>query len=269
MRPLSLADKIITFSKFGQNELKKQGYVSEMIYEGVDVNILKPKDKVEARKKLGLPQDVFIWGMIAANKENPPRKSFQEAIEAFKVFSDAHPEARLFIHTQQIAPGNFPIREYVQYLGVAEKVFFLDQMIASFFATREDIETQYNAMDALLNPSQTEGFGLTIVEAQACGKPVVVNNCHSMPELIIPGKTGEIAEVYTRRWTNALSFWEVPSPETIWVAMEKVYQKLKENPHQVEDNCRKNVVDNFNIDTIFKEKWLKYFLRLQDEILPL
>jgi len=269
MRCLPLADKIITFSKFGHDELIKHGFNSEMIYEGVDLKLLQPKDKMEARRKLGLPEDCFLWGMIAANKENPPRKSFQEALEAFNFFVKAHPESRLFVHTQQISPGSFPIREYSQYLGIGDKIFFLDQLFASIFATREDIEFQYNAFDALLHPSQTEGFGLTIVESQACGKPVVVNNCHSMPELIIPGKTGEIAQVASRRWTSALSFWEVPESKSIWMAMEKVYKMLKENPEQVAKDCRKNVEDNFNIDTIFKEKWLPLIEQLQSDLLPL
>ena len=268
LRNLPLADKIITFSKFGQEQLKKSGFVSDMFYEGVDVNKLQPKDKMEARKKAEFPPDIFLWGMIAANKENPPRKSFQEALEAFKMFSDAHPEARLFCGTQQISPGGFPIREYAQHLGILDKLFFPDQLYMSVMATREDIETWYNSFDALLHPSATEGFGLTIVEAQACGIPAVIHDIHSMPELIIEGKTGEKAVTASRRWTNSQSFWETPDPKSIWWAMEKVYKKLKENPKQVRDDCRVNVVENFNIDTIFQEKWLPLFLDLQDKILP-
>jgi len=268
LRNLPLADKIITFSKFGQTQLKRHGFISEMIYEGIDINELQPKDKFEARKKLGLPEDIFLWGMIAANKENPPRKAFQESLEAFKMFADVHPEARLFIHTQQISPGSFPILEYAKYLKIPEKIFFLDQLQASIMATREDVETQLNALDALLHPSQTEGFGLTIIESQACGKPVVVNNAHSMPELIIEGKTGEKAQVGGRWFTNAGSYWERPDVTSIYWAMEKVYRRLKEKPQQVLMDCRNNVVENFNIDTIFREKWLSYIENLQNEILP-
>lgn len=268
LRPLPFAHKILTFSKFGQQELIKSGFVSDMIYEGIDVNQLKPKDKYEARKKLGIPAEGFIWGMIAANKENPPRKSFQEALEAFKMFATAHDDARLFIHTQQISPGNFPIREYAGYLGILDKIYFLDQLHATIFATREDIETQFNAMDALLHPSQTEGFGLTIIEAQACGKPVVIHNVHSMPELIIEGKTGEKAQTASRRWTSMLNFWEVPQPTSVWYAMEKVYRRVLEAPQEVIANCRQNVVENFNIDKIFREKWVPLIEQLQDELIP-
>lgn len=269
LRNLPLADKIITFSKFGQNQLKKHGFVSEMIIEGVDVNELQPTDKIEARKKAQIPPDVFLWGMIAANKENPPRKSFQEALEAFKMFVDIHSEARLFVGTQQISPGSFPIREYAQHLGILDKLFFPDQLYMSVLATREDISTWYNSFDALLHPSATEGFGLTIVEAQSCGRPVVINNIHSMPELIVEGKTGYAAQPARKHWTNALSFWEPSEPVSIYWAMEKTYKRLKEKPQEVLQDCRANAVTNFNIDKIFAEKWLPLAERLQDEILPL
>ena len=268
LRVLPFADKIITFSKFGQKQLLKHGFVADMFYEGVDVNQLKAVDKMEARKKIGVPTDCFLWGMIAANKENPPRKGFQEALEGFKMFADMHPEARLFIETQQVAPGNFPIQEYAKHLGILEKLFFANQLFAAHLSTREDAVLWFSAFDALLHPSQTEGFGLTIIEAQAIGKPVVIHDIHSMPELIIEGKTGEAARTASRRWTSALSFWEVPDPMSIFVAMQKTYLRLMDNPAQVAKDCRENVVKNFNIDTIFREKWLPYILKLQDEILP-
>ena len=269
LKRLPLVDKIITFSKFGYNQLLKNGFVSEMIYEGVDTNLLKPMDKLEARKKAELPPNAFIWGMIAANKENPPRKAFQEALEAFAMFVKAHPEARLFIGTQQISPSSFPIREYANHLGILDKLYFPDQLYFSVMSTREDINIWHNSFDALLHPSSTEGFGLTVVEAQSCGVPVVVNDTHSMPELIIEGKTGGKAKVGKRWYTNAGSFWEMPDPLSIYDAMERVYKMLHDNPKQVSADCRNNVVENFNIDKLFAERWLPNFLKAQDEILPL
>ena len=268
LRNLQFADRIITFSKFGQRELKRHGFIAEMFYEGVDTNFLTPMDKKEARGKAQLPQDAFIWGMIAANKENPPRKAFQESLEAFKVFSDAHPKSSLFIGTQQISQGSFPIKDYADYLGITEKLIIPDQIYFSLMATREDIKIWLNCFDALLHPSATEGFGLTIVEAQSCGKPVLANKIHSMQELIVDDKTGAFAVPNRKFWSNANSYWEQPDPMSIYLAMEKIYQMLRDNPQQVAIDCRKNVVDNFNVDTIFKEKWLPWTEALQEEILP-
>lgn len=267
LNQLRYAYKIITMSRFGQKELEKAGFVSTLILEGTDVNIFKPLDKAECRKQLDLPQDVFIWGMIGANKENPPRKSFQEAMEAFKLFHDKHPEAAMFFHTQQTAPNGFPVMEYAKFLGIADKIFFLNQYKATFSAGPELVAQEINACDAILHPSQTEGFGLVIIEAQACGKPIIVSNCTSMPELVVEGKTGELAEIASKRFTNQGSFVFVPDPDSIYAKMETIYANLKKDPKFYDIATRKNIVDNYNIDTLVKEKWIPLYEELQDEIL--
>lgn len=264
---LKYAYRIVTFSRFGQETLSKNGFSSKLILEGTDVNLFKPGNKEEARKKLNIAPEVFLWGMVAANKENPPRKGFQEAMEGFKMFSDKHPEARLLVHVQQPSPAGFPIPEYAQALGIADKMIYINPYQAIYHSGSEFINDLYNSFDGLLHPSQTEGFGLTIVEAQAAGTPVVVQDCHSMPELIIEGKTGEKAKTAYKRFTNDSSFVHVADPVSVYEAMEKVYSSLKANPGKVEKDCREHIVKNYNIDTIFTEQWLPFFEMLQEEIL--
>ena len=204
---LQYAYKIITFSKFGQQTLQKAGFVSTLIVEGTDTDIFVPMDKAQCRKDYGIPVDAFIFGMVAANKENPPRKGFQEAMDAFKLFHDKHPESYLFIHTQQRTPGGFPVEDYARQLGYSKNLLLLNPYQAVFGANSKNIVKEMGMFDVLLHPSQTEGFGLTVIEAMSCGVPVLVNNTTSMPELIIPGVTGEICETEKKgRYTSDLSF---------------------------------------------------------------
>ena len=270
LKNLPFLDKIITFSTFGQKTLAKHGFASEMIYEGVDTDELVPRDKIEARKKYGIPTDNFYWGMIAANKENPPRKGWQEALEAFKLFYEKHPEAAIFLQTQQIALGNFPIMEYATHLKINHRIFALDQLFSSIMGTRDDIVWMLNCFDGLLHPSQTEGFGLTPIEAASCGVPAVVNGSHSQPELVIEGVTGVVAKPKEghKRWTNSGSYWLPADPNAIYEGMEKVYSMLKENPKKVAFDCRKHVKETFNIDKIFSERWLPLLENLQDKLPP-
>jgi len=58
----------------------------------------------------------------------------------------------------------------------------------------DEIPALYNSADILISPSIREGFGLAIVEAMACGLPVVASNCSAIPELIIDGKGGFLCE---------------------------------------------------------------------------
>jgi glycosyltransferase involved in cell wall biosynthesis len=55
----------------------------------------------------------------------------------------------------------------------------LDQMVVT-----------YNLCDIFLTPSRLEGFGLSVAEAMACGKPVVATDSSSLPELVMDGRGG-------------------------------------------------------------------------------
>lgn len=267
LEKLQFAYRIVTFSKFGQKALQRAGFTSTLILEGTDTNIFKPLDKVKMRQEMNVPQDAFIFGMIAANKENPPRKGFQEALEAFAMFYKNHPEAMLFLHTQQMSPTGFPIQQYAQHLGFANRILFMNPYQAVWGSDSFTINKEMNCFDVLLHPSQTEGFGLTVVEAQSAGIPAIVNNCHSMPELVVEGKTGFICQADKPRWTNDNSFTYPANVESLYEQMEKVYKLVKENPNKVALDCRKHIKANYNIDTLVKDNWIPFLNKLQDEIL--
>lgn len=61
--------------------------------------------------------------------------------------------------------------------------------------SEKELVKAYNLCDIFLFPSRLEGFGLTVAEAMACGKPVVTTNCSSLPELIVDGKGGFLCKI--------------------------------------------------------------------------
>ena len=266
---LQYAYKIITFSKFGHKALEEKGFTSTLILEGTDTEIFKPLSKAEMRKKYGIPQDIFLFGMIAANKENPPRKGFQEAVEAFKLFYDKHPEAAIFFHSHQQTNTGFPIKQLIQTLGIpVDKAFFLNDYLSMFNTRSHDIVQEMNMFDVLLHPSHTEGFGLTVIEAASCGIPAIVNDTTSMPEMIVSGVTGEIAKTDRHRFTQDGTWVWTGDVQDIYGCMERLYKKLHEE-NTIAVDCRKHIVENYNIDKLFTDNWLPLFESLQEELLPL
>jgi glycosyltransferase involved in cell wall biosynthesis len=263
---LRFAYKIITFSKFGQKALAKHGFASTMIPEGVDTNVFKPLDKRKVREELHFPQDKFIFGMIGANKpDGVSRKGWQQALDAFAIFAKTHPEAMFFYQFNQ--GGGFDIPAYAQHLGIHDRLITPNIYMSVIHGDPNIVNQWLNCCDVILHASTTEGFGLVIAEAQAAGTPVIVNNCHSQPELVIEGKTGEICESKFKLWTAGGGYIYFPDPESLNAKMEILYEKVKKDENKISTSCRAWIVDNYSIDKIVEKQWIPYLTDLQTELL--
>ena len=120
---------------------------------------------------------------------------------------------------------------------------------------------------AMISPTHGEGFGLPLIEAAACGVPSIVNNTTSMPEMIIPGKTGEICKTDRHRFTPDGTWVWTADVQDLYECMERLYKKLHE-PNTIAKDCRNHILQNYNIDTLVKEKWIPLLEQLQKELLP-
>lgn len=263
---LRLAYRIVTYSKFGQDQLNKNGLYSTYIPHTVNTEIFEPMDKQERKKKAGLPTDCFLVGMVAANKDNPPRKSFQEALEAFKAFCTKEPKAMLYIHTNPEFPGGFRIDRYAEFLGIKNRVLFPDWYQMNFNTGKKEMALIYNTFDVLLAPSTSEGFCIPLIEAQACGVPVITNDFTSMTELVKPKETGFLTEVLLKRWNPNESYMAIPSANSIFNCLIDVH---KADRLKMSEAARKFIVDNYDTNKIFKSHWIPYLQLLEKEIYPL
>jgi glycosyltransferase involved in cell wall biosynthesis len=211
----------IAMSRFGQEALADFGAL--YVPHAVDTEAYKPYDRAESREATGLDPDAFIVGMVAANKGNPSRKCFDEAFQAFRVFHAKHPEAKLYIHSE--VSGRFQgvnLLELLDAIGVPpEATVFADQYRTVHFPFPEETMARlYSAMDVLLSPSAGEGFGIPVLEAQACGTPVIVSDFTAQPELVGAGWTVE----GTKWWTPIGSWQFRPDVEDIVAALETAHR---------------------------------------------
>jgi glycosyltransferase involved in cell wall biosynthesis len=91
------------------------------------------------------------------------------------------------------------VREAVERLDLSDNVHFIG------YVGEAELPALYNGADLFIFPSLYEGFGLPVLEAMACGTPVVTSNVSSLPEvagdaalLVDPYNVGEIAEAMRR-----------------------------------------------------------------------
>lgn len=215
----------LVYSKFACKMLDDAGLDYYYIPHGVDTKEFHPLGMKEARERTKLPQDKFIVGMVAANKGLPSRKAFAQNIEAFAMLKRKHPDAIMYIHSDQgFGPQSFNIPEYVKMMGLefGKDVLMPDpyQYFVGFPA--EFLNLLYNSFDVHQLVSMGEGFGIPILEAQAAGCPVIVGDWTAMSELCFSGWMVDKNDA-KKVFTPLASYQYDPNPEAIYEKLELAY----------------------------------------------
>lgn len=252
----------LAMARFGERMLNDAGLDPLYVPHGIDTNAYRPRDRAECRNVLGIDEDAYVVGMVAANKGNPSRKCFAEALEAFKAFRDLHENAKLFLYTEALGRyGGVNLPELVQKLGIpGDAVIFPDQYRTVFYPnTSEKMGEVISTFDVLLAPSAGEGFGIPVVEAQACGVPVIVSDFSAQPELVGAGWLVEGVSSYT-----AIGSWQFkPSVPDIFTALKKCHGRNRREVERMAANAREKALE-YDADRVFDEFMLPALGKAQE-----
>jgi glycosyltransferase involved in cell wall biosynthesis len=258
----------VVYSKFGQKQCDEAGVQAHYIPCSVDTTIYAPTDRSEARSALGWPQDRYIVGMVQANVGRPSRKAFEPQLRAFKLFQEEHKDALLYLHTFLNAGRETDGENLIGMLAsvgleLGRDVLIPDQYIYTLGMPPEQLAICYNAMNVLLQVTTGEGFGVPLVEAQACGTPVICGGWTSMPELCFAG-------------------WMVPHDEDdkLWGTLEgyKVFPRVSAIVEELEKAYRARIATTklrtqasafalpFDIKTVGERYWKPFLAELEARI---
>ncbi len=149
----------------------------QMIRNGVDVARFCPRDGAAVRAELGIPAGVPVAGILAALR---PEKNHALFLRAARNLLADLPEARFLII------GDGPERGRLELLaadlGIARSVRFL--------GNRTDVPEVLAAIDVVALCSHVEASPVSVLEALACGRPVVATNVGSLAESVRDGVSG-------------------------------------------------------------------------------
>lgn len=212
---------------------------------------------VTPRQLMNIPDDRFVVMMNAANKgQVPSRKSFGENLLAFSVFAKKHDDALLYMHTEQYgAMGGIDLTKLIQAVGIPEhQVKFVDQFAYRNHIPNNILAGLYSMADVLLSVSMGEGFGIPVIEAQACGTPVIVSDWTAQPELC-----GDGWIVETQPWWDPLqdSWFATPLVNSIVDALEQAYARGGGHSHKAVDWAQQ-----YQADAVFDTGWRPLLERL-------
>ena len=148
---------------------------------GVDVSLFRPFDMARARQSLGLTEKRIVLSVSRLE----PLKGLDTLIRAVARLEDTT-DTRLVIVGG--APGYD--RELVRLRSVAAQMGLGDKVTFTGAVRQTALPDYYNAADVFVLPSYYESFGLVVLEAMACGTPVITSRVGGPSSFVNEGETG-------------------------------------------------------------------------------
>jgi glycogen(starch) synthase len=206
-----------------------------VIYNGLNLRSI-PQHKHVSRSKYNLlDNDFFILYMGRLHVKKCP----SDLIRAMQKVVSEIPSAKLVVAGK--GGEKRKLEDLVSHLNLLENITF-----AGFVSDNEKWQLMMSC-DVFVLPSEVEAFGISVIEAMACSKPVVVTDIGPFTEIVKHKETGLVVPLH--------------SPDAIAEAIIELYQNndLRKN---IGDSARKEIENRFNIAKIaddYLELYMKAF----------
>jgi glycosyltransferase involved in cell wall biosynthesis len=187
---LPRADAIATVAKSTTPLLVEAGCAEERIHHlpnGIDTEMFRPRDKAEARRALGLPEGCPLLLYVGPLER---RKGIEELLLALPKIVEKKRDLVLAI----VGDGTLMPE------ALEAKARMGDSLMVTGPRAHEEIPQWMAACDVLIVPSWFDGTPSVVLEALACGRPVVASRIGDTPDFIEDGKNGLFCRA--KDWRN-------------------------------------------------------------------
>jgi len=188
------SDALVVWSKHEKNFIESKFNVKqssiEIIPPGVDLDLFRPLDRTSARKEINLDLDVKAILYVGRLER---LKGLDTLLEAISMLDQKNINLLVIGGLYNISEVA-RLKNICTSLNLNEKVHFLGSI------SRKELKYYYNASDICVLPSYYESFGLSALEAAACGIPVVASKRGGLSSIVIDKKTGYLLQ------------WRCPGP---------------------------------------------------------
>lgn len=169
---------VLTVSEFSRQDIVRRldcdPSIIQVAYSAVDPRFAPVADRIEIEtvlSRFGIDEEFILYTGIYK-----PRKNHAALLEAFRDFLSNGGRAKLVI-AGPLEEGRARLAQMASRLGISDRVIF------SGFVSEMELPALYTAARVYACPSLYEGFGFTVLEAMACGVPVVSSAETSLPEI--------------------------------------------------------------------------------------
>lgn len=160
---------------------------AQVIHHGIDTDAFRPaENRAALRAELGLQAQGPLIGCLGRIRAQKGTDVFVDAMIRVAV---SHPTAQAIVLGRALkkdAAFLEGLKSKVNAAGLGQRIRFLGEVPVW------ETAKYYQAMDLYIAPQRWEGFGLTPLEAMACGAPVIATRVGAFEELVIEGETGHL-----------------------------------------------------------------------------
>ena len=138
----------------------------------------------------------------------------------------------------------------------------LNPVLWSMGVAESWIAQLFRESDVLLHTSYGEGFGMALLEAQACGLPVIATRFSAMNEM-----TFDASQKVDGRYTTTAHYanWMIPDVDEIVEALERLHANHRVTPHS-NRIASDWIHERWSHDVIFERHWLPFLNRIESDL---
>lgn len=206
----------------------------DVVYNAINTDKFKPAtDFSLVRKEWNIPEDTHVISFVSRIDRE---KGVETLIKAFRLLLDTYPQSKLLLVGQPVyhlrpeegEEYQRALEQLVANLGIEKSVDFLGYVT--------DTTSIYQVSDVTVLPSLwSEPFGRTVIEAMACGVPVVASRTGGIPEIL----TGEFH----------LGLFEPGNESDLAAKLHRILD-WRQQDSQLSMRCRNHILTQFSLDNM-------------------
>lgn len=271
---LDFVDYPVPLANFVEEELKNidKDFRVHVIPHGIEKDFgYTANGRREFRRQLQIPDDAFLFGSVGRNAYYPGRKGFDRLIRAFGKAN--LPNSYLYLHTGDWSEsGSVPVSEMIKFYerespGITERIKLADEYNLVMGYSQDGMNALYSSLDCYVQPTLGEGFGIPVMEAQACGCAVIATDCTSMPELVAPNSS-ELVPGATELFVPDPSHRVLIDIDKLAESMARVYEIKRDDPagFRAMKGTAGQWANNWDWDKLWAEEWTPLLASVAGEI---